>query len=134
MASTPVQPFPTRPVDTIGPVTLRIYHRLRFAPHRKHTGLPRPERTQMDKTAIRGQLKEMLCSISLQMNAEKEYELHSGAKSSVYVDAKITTCSPKAIPLVGRVFLNKIEQLGWTPEAVGGLTVGADPIAIAIAR
>jgi orotate phosphoribosyltransferase len=88
----------------------------------------------MDKTATRRQLKEMLCSISLQMNAEQEYELHSGGKSSVYVDAKITTCSPKAIPLVGRVFLNKIEELRWAPEAVGGLTVGADPIAIAIAR
>ncbi|MFL6351504.1 MAG: orotate phosphoribosyltransferase [Bryobacteraceae bacterium] len=86
----------------------------------------------MSKTTDQDQLKEILCSKSL--NTGREYELHSGDKSSVYVDAKITTCNPKAIRLVGRVFLSKIEDLMWVPEAVGGLTVGADPIAVAIAR
>ena len=38
------------------------------------------------------------------------------------------------MPLVGRAFLGKLDEEGWTPAAVGGLTVGADPIAIAIAR
>jgi orotate phosphoribosyltransferase len=38
------------------------------------------------------------------------------------------------MPLVGRVFLYKMTSRGWLPEAVGGLTVGADPIAFAIAR
>lgn len=62
------------------------------------------------------------------------FKLSSGAESSVYVDGKLTTCSPEAMPLVGHVFLNKIAERGWRPDAVGGLTVGADPIAFAIAR
>jgi len=52
----------------------------------------------------------------------------------VYVDGKLTTLVPEAMPLVGRAFLQKMRERGWTPEAVGGLTLGADPIAFAIAR
>lgn len=62
------------------------------------------------------------------------FTLSSGAKSDVYVDAKLTTCHPAAMPLIGRLFLQKMAELGWMPEAIGGLTMGADPIAIAIAR
>lgn len=88
----------------------------------------------MHKTTDRDRLREILCSKSVQLSTGKEYQLHSGDKSRVYVDAKITTCSPEAISLIGRVFLSKIEEQKWSPEAVGGLTVGADPIAVAIAR
>ena len=87
-----------------------------------------------ETTASRERLKEILCSQSLQINTGKEYQLHSGEKTRVYVDAKLTTCSPEAIGLVGRVFLSELREQRWRPEAVGGLTVGADPIAIAIAR
>jgi orotate phosphoribosyltransferase len=38
------------------------------------------------------------------------------------------------MPLIGRLFLDKISENGWHPSAVGGLTLGADPIATAIAR
>lgn len=76
-------------------------------------------------------LKEMLCRKSLRFG---DFTLASGAKSDVYVDGKLTTCSPEAMPLIGRAFLRKIRALGWRPEAVGGLTLGADPIAYAIAR
>ena len=34
---------------------------------------------------------------------------------------------------VGRVFLEEIKSRGWKPEAIGGLTMGADPIACAVA-
>lgn len=60
--------------------------------------------------------------------------MHSGEKSAVYVDGKLTTLVPEAMPLVGRAFLRKMRERGWTPDAVGGLTLGADPIAFAIAR
>lgn len=62
-----------------------------------------------------------------------DFTLASGGKSDVYVDAKLTTCSAQWISVVGRVFLRKMHTRQWFPEAVGGLTLGADPIAIAIA-
>jgi orotate phosphoribosyltransferase len=62
------------------------------------------------------------------------FTLASGRTSDVYVDCRLTTCDPRAMPLIGRVFLRKMEEKGWFPEAVGGLTMGADPIAFAIAR
>ena len=38
------------------------------------------------------------------------------------------------MPLVGRLFLAKIAERGWKPDAVGGLTMGADPIVLAVAH
>ncbi len=77
-------------------------------------------------------LKDILVSRSLSTSGN--FTLHSGEKSTVYVDGKLTTMIPEAMPLVGRAFLQKMRERGWTPEAVGGLTLGADPIAFAIAR
>jgi orotate phosphoribosyltransferase len=62
------------------------------------------------------------------------FTLASGKTSDVYVDCRLTTYDPHAMPLIGRVFLRKIAEKHWSPEAVGGLTLGADPIAFAIAR
>jgi orotate phosphoribosyltransferase len=62
------------------------------------------------------------------------FKLASGKESNVYVDCKLTTYSAEAIPLVGRAFLRRMKAKGWLPQAVGGLTLGADPIAFAIAR
>ena len=76
-------------------------------------------------------LQELLCAKSVSFGS---FTLASGAVSDVYVDAKLTTCSPEAMPLIGRIFLHEIKLRGWLPEAVGGLTIGADPIAFAIAR
>lgn len=76
-------------------------------------------------------LKAILCHESVKLG---DFTLASGEKSPFYVDAKLTTCFPEAMPLVGRVFLRKLTERGWLPEAVGGLTVGADPIAFAMAR
>jgi orotate phosphoribosyltransferase len=63
-----------------------------------------------------------------------DFQLSSGDTSDVYVDAKLTTCFAKAMPLIGRVFIERMSRRNWSPKAVGGLTVGADPIAISIAR
>ena len=80
----------------------------------------------------RSTLKDILSRRSLLTSGD--FTLASGEKSSVYVDGKLTTCFSHAMPLVGRVFIRKIQEQNWSPEAVGGLTVGADPIAFAIAR
>jgi orotate phosphoribosyltransferase len=62
------------------------------------------------------------------------FKLASGEITDIYVDAKLTTCAAEAMPLVGRVFLHRMRALNWFPEAVGGLMVGAEPIAFSIAR
>ena len=62
------------------------------------------------------------------------FTLASGQSSDVYVDCRPTTCDPRAMPLIGRLFRQKMEEKMWFPDAVGGLTLGADPIAFAIAR
>jgi orotate phosphoribosyltransferase len=77
-------------------------------------------------------LKDILARRSLSSGGS--FTLHSGEKSSVYVDGKLTTLVPEAMPLVGRAFLEKMRERGWAPEAIGGLTLGADPIAYAVAR
>lgn len=82
---------------------------------------------QSDRTA----LLEILRAKSVRFG---KFTLASGATSDVYVDCRLTTCHPQAMPLIGRLFLQKIAEKNWRPEAVGGLTMGADPIAFAIAR
>jgi orotate phosphoribosyltransferase len=79
----------------------------------------------------RDQLRALLRQHSVRFG---EFKLVSGQTSSVYVDAKLTTCRAEAMPLVGRLFLRKIQERGWRPSAVGGLTLGADPIAMAVAH
>jgi orotate phosphoribosyltransferase len=85
----------------------------------------------MPALSDRDQLKSLLCKYSIRFG---EFKLVSGQTSSVYVDAKLTTCRAAAMPLVGRLFLENMSARGWHPAAVGGLTLGADPIAMAIAR
>ena len=85
----------------------------------------------MTSASAREQLREMLRRFSVRHG---DFVLASGQRSNVYVDAKLTTCKAAAMPLVGRLFLAKMKQRGWEPAAVGGLTLGADPIVLAIAR
>jgi orotate phosphoribosyltransferase len=56
--------------------------------------------------------------------------LSSGREADYYVDLRRTTLSALAAPLVGRVMLELTGD--WDFDAVGGLTMGADPIAAAM--
>ncbi len=85
----------------------------------------------MPETSELTQLREMLLAKSIRFG---DFTLVSGQKSDVYVDSKLTTYTAAAMPLVGRAMLRIFEERGWSPTAVGGLTLGADPIAFAIAR
>jgi orotate phosphoribosyltransferase len=85
----------------------------------------------MSLSEDREKLKEILRKRSLRTG---EFKLVSGQTSSVYVDGKLTTLAAQAMPLIGRLFLNKMDEQGWKAQAIGGLSVGADPIAIAVAR
>jgi orotate phosphoribosyltransferase len=60
------------------------------------------------------------------------FTLSSGQQSSLYIDARITTMSPDGLALIGPLGLSAIEDAGWNVDAVGGLTLGADPIACAV--
>lgn len=61
-----------------------------------------------------------------------EFTLASGKKSNFYIDARLTTMSPDGLELIGRLALAAIVDAQWKIDAVGGLTLGADPISYAI--
>jgi orotate phosphoribosyltransferase len=63
-----------------------------------------------------------------------DFLLSSGRRSNYYIDARITTMSGRGQMLIGRVGLAALDEAGWRPAAIGGLTLGADPIACAIAH
>lgn len=63
-----------------------------------------------------------------------DFVLASGGRSSYYVDARLSTMSGVGQLLVGREGLRLLDEAGWTPGLVGGLTLGADPVAYAIAH
>src|SRR3989475_2022824 len=66
-----------------------------------------------------------------------DFTLSSGAKSSYYIDCKLTTLDPEGAWLVGQVMHGLIQQeassRGVEINSIGGLTIGADPLALAIA-
>ena len=66
-----------------------------------------------------------------------EFTLASGQKSTYYIDCRLTTLDPQGACLVGAAIRNKVieksEELDVTIRGIGGLTLGADPIALASA-
>jgi len=61
-----------------------------------------------------------------------EFKLSSGGTSDYYIDCRTTTLDAKGSRLTGEVFLEEIRNRGWKPQAIGGLTMGADPIVVAV--
>jgi orotate phosphoribosyltransferase len=78
----------------------------------------------------RSRLLELLRSRSLRTG---DFVLSSGKRSTFYVDCRLTTMYAEGFALVGALGLAAIRELGWAAESVGGLTLGADPVAYAIA-
>jgi orotate phosphoribosyltransferase len=81
--------------------------------------------------ADRGSLRDVLRQRSLRTG---DFVLASGARSTYYIDARLTTMSGAGQLLIGRIGLAAIDARGWQPRSVGGLTLGADPVAYAIAH
>jgi orotate phosphoribosyltransferase len=79
-------------------------------------------------SSVRDELLELLATNSFRLG---EFTLSSGGKSDYYIDCRTTTLHARGAELTGRVFLDLIQQQGWKPQAVGGLTMGADPIVVA---
>jgi len=81
-------------------------------------------------STTRQELLEMLAHKSFRLG---EFQLSSGSTSDYYIDCRVTTLDARGAQLVGEVFLAEIREQGWEADAVGGLTMGADPIVVAVA-
>ncbi|MDP2681551.1 MAG: orotate phosphoribosyltransferase [Deltaproteobacteria bacterium] len=80
------------------------------------------------------QLKSRLLQIIKEKSYEKkEVTLASGRKSDFYIDCRQTTLHPEGAYLVGKILYDMVKGLDSVVAAVGGPTMGADPIATAIA-
>jgi orotate phosphoribosyltransferase len=76
----------------------------------------------------RGRLLELLRTRSFQ---EREVVLSSGLKSNFYIDCKQVSLDAEGAALIGELFHLVIEEIAPTAVAIGGLTMGADPLATA---
>jgi orotate phosphoribosyltransferase len=75
-------------------------------------------------------LRRLLLERSVQRG---DFVLASGRHSSYYIDCRLATMSAQGMVLIGRLGWNAIRRIGWRAAGVGGLTMGADPVACAIA-
>ena len=78
---------------------------------------------------MKKRLVEIICDKSFRYSENAQFKLVSGKMSKFYVNCKPVTLSPEGMYLVGHLVLSAMEGSGC--EAVGGLTFGADPIAVA---
>jgi orotate phosphoribosyltransferase len=83
-----------------------------------------------EETAERERLRELLKSQSLLFG---DFTLASGRKSRYYFDSKKTTLLPEGAWLTARMVLRRLREEGVEAEAIGGLTLGADPIVCPVA-
>jgi orotate phosphoribosyltransferase len=81
-------------------------------------------------SSARQELLRLLATKSFRLG---EFKLSSGGTSDYYIDCRTTTLDARGAQLTGQVFLDEIRTRGWNPQAIGGLTMGADPIVVAVA-
>jgi orotate phosphoribosyltransferase len=81
-------------------------------------------------SSARQELLRLLAQKSFRLG---EFKLSSGATSDYYIDCRTTTLDARGAQLVGQVFLDEMRGQGWHADAIGGLTMGADPIVVAVA-
>src|SRR5262250_1815582 len=80
-------------------------------------------------SSARQELLRLLAHKSFKLG---EFKLSSGATSDYYIDCRTTTLDARGSQLTGQVFTEEIQQRGWKAQAIGGLTMGADPIVVAV--
>jgi orotate phosphoribosyltransferase len=78
----------------------------------------------------RKELRDIIRQKSIRLG---DFTLSSGRKSSYYLDCRMTTLDPRGALLIARLILERIRDDHIRAEAVGGLAIGADPIATAVA-
>jgi orotate phosphoribosyltransferase len=77
---------------------------------------------------MRKRLIQYVKEHSFLQSEEAVFLLASGKRSRVYFDLRLTTLSPEGQYLIGNLLYEEIQALGIKPRAVGGLTMGADPV------
>lgn len=77
----------------------------------------------------RDKLLQLIASESFQLG---EFQLSSGGTSDYYIDCRTTTLHAEGARLTGRVMMDLMKDKGWRPQAIGGMTMGADPIVTAV--
>ncbi len=80
---------------------------------------------------MKQELIEIIYRKSFKYSQEPSFKLVSGKMSRFYVNCKPTTLSPRGMFLVGHLIFDAIKDLD--PDGIGGLTFGADPMAVATA-
>ena len=86
----------------------------------------------MDRTAPPQHLAGLIGLIREKSYREGDFTLASGKKSKFYIDLKPTTLSSEGAFLIGELVVELILREGLEVEAVGGMTLGADPLATAV--
>ena len=81
-------------------------------------------------SAVREELVRLLAEKSFRLG---NFKLSSGGTSDYYIDCRTTTLDARGAKLTGQVFLEEIQARNWKPTAICGLTMGADPIVVAVA-
>lgn len=78
--------------------------------------------------------RDSLITLLAERSARRgHFTLASGRQSTLYIDARLTTMSPEGLALIGPLALQQLRKASWDVDAIGGLTLGADPISYAIA-
>jgi len=88
--------------------------------------------TDLLRPTPREQLRDLVAELAV---VHGDVTLASGRQADYYVDLRRVTLHHRAAPLVGHVLLDVLEEAGLGPgeiDAVGGLTLGADPVAAAL--
>jgi len=80
--------------------------------------------------------RELLALLTKKSVHRGQFTLASGAQSDLYIDARLTTFDPQGAILVGRVGWELLKEIAakrsMRVDAIGGLTLGADPLALSI--
>src|SRR2546426_7861277 len=74
-------------------------------------------------TPLAEQLRDLLRDRSV---TRGDFVLASGRRSGFYIDARRTTMSAEGLAVIGPLALERFAAVGWRPQLVGGLTLGAD--------
>lgn len=86
--------------------------------------------TAASTPALENDRQGLIALISAEAVFHGDFTLSSGKKATYYVDMRKLTLDHRAAPAIGRLVLDAIRDLNV--DAVGGLTLGADPIANAV--
>ncbi len=80
--------------------------------------------------SVRDQLLALLARRSFRLG---EFQLSSGATSDYYIDCRATTLHADGARMCARLILDEINKKKWKAQAIGGLTMGADPLVTGVA-